>query len=342
MRSPVKNLTRFAPVALGFALASCISGANAGESLAAVSDGAIESGAQTGPQADYPVVIGEPFTIDGITHTPVDVLNYEEVGYATLDEPGAVGTSAAHRTLPLPSYVEVTSLDSGRTILVRVERRGPMTNARLIALSPDARTQLGVAEGAPVRVRRVNPPEEDRAELRADLAASLRMETPPGLLEVLKRKLPAVGSVSLTRRDDDGEAAGAGTAPGQVTAVRSVDPDTGAPSARIPIEDEVTVGTIAAPDAAPGVVQNAGSVAATIADQAPRPAASGNFAVQAGAYSSKAAAERVARNIDGYLEPFGRLWRVRAGPFATRGQASAALAKVRGAGYSGAQIVTLR
>lgn len=336
MRLSVKNLTRVASVALGFALASCVPGAGARESAPPLAKELTDRGAAFGPQADYPVVIGEPFTIDGITHTPVDVLNYDEVGYATLDEPGAAGISAAHRTLPLPSYVEITSLDSGRTILVRVERRGPMTNARLIALSPDARSQLGVGEGAAVRVRRVNPPEEERAELRADRSAILRMETPPGLLDVLKRKLPAVGSVSLSR--DDGDGLGTAPAPNTVTAIRSVDPDTGAASTRGPIEDEIAVGTVAIPRAG----QNANPVAATVPDDTPKPVASGNYAVQAGAYSSKPAAERVARNIDGYLEPTGNLWRVRAGPFATRGQATAALAKVRGAGYRGAQIVTLR
>ncbi|WP_454599381.1 septal ring lytic transglycosylase RlpA family protein [Qipengyuania sp. SM2507] len=335
MRFPVKNLTRLGPVALGFALASCIPGATAVESAPMASDAMIDRGVQTGPQADYPVVVGEPFTIDGITHTPVDVLNYDEVGYATFDEPGASGISAAHRTLPLPSYVEVTSLESGQTILVRVERRGPMTNARLIALSPDARAQLGVGEGTPVRVRRVNPPEEDRAELRADRTAGLRMETPPGLLEVLKRKLPAVGSASLTRAEGEEAAALANAAP---SAIRSVDPNTGAPSTRVPLEDEVTSGTVRATGGAPA----AAPAPVATPDPAPKPSGDGNYVVQAGAYSSKAAAERVASSIDGYLEPVGRLWRVRTGPFTTRGQASTALAKVRGAGYSGAQIVTLR
>lgn len=335
MRLTVKHTIRFGSIVLGFALASCVPGAGAVESAPPPSGSMVGSGSQTGPQADYPVVVGEPFTIDGITHTPVDVLNYDEVGYATLDEVSASGISAAHRTLPLPSYVEVTSLESGRTILVRVERRGPMTNARLVALSPDARAQLGVAEGTPVRVRRVNPPEEERAELRANRAASLRMETPPGLLDVLKRKLPAVGSVSLTRSEGE-ETAGLGK--GTPAAIRSVDPTTGVPSTRVELEDEVTGGTVAATGAAAAT----GPAPATAPASAPEPAAKGNYAVQAGAYSTQAAAERVVRSIGGYHERVGRLWRVRAGPYATRGQAADALAKVRGAGYSDAQIVTLR
>ena len=79
-----------------------------------------------GDRSDYPVVLGNPFTVDGKTFTPVDAMNYDAVGRATVGA-AAEGTaiSAAHRTLPLPSYAEITSLVSGRTILVRVERRGP-------------------------------------------------------------------------------------------------------------------------------------------------------------------------------------------------------------------------
>ena len=53
-------------------------------------------------------------------------------------------------------------------------------------------------------------------------------------------------------------------------------------------------------------------------------------------------AQKVADAIGGYLEPAGSLFRVRVGPFANRGEAASALAKVRGAGYRDAQIVTTR
>jgi rare lipoprotein A len=158
---------------------------------------------RAGPAADYPMITGEPFTIDGVTYKPVDAMNYDAVGRAVADPEGGAGVSAAHKTLPLPSYAEVTSLETGRTILVRVERRGPMVNDRLIALSAGALAQLG-AEGretVPVRVRRVNPPETDRALLRTGQAAPQRMDTPASLLGVLMRKLdpqavPAVPPVA--------------------------------------------------------------------------------------------------------------------------------------------------
>ena len=120
-----------------------------------------------GPEADYPVLIGDAYAIGGVTYTPADTLNYDAVGYAHAGTEGS-GISGAHHTLPIPCYVEVTALDSGKTILVRLDRRGPMTGKQLIELSPAAWAQLGIpgATDAPVRVRRVNPPEPERAALR--------------------------------------------------------------------------------------------------------------------------------------------------------------------------------
>jgi len=154
MRLPVKHVASFAALTLlgGSLLTSCSAGGGQPKTTPPAS-------AANGPAADYPVVIGEPFAIGSTTYTPVDKLNFDAVGYASVGADGGQGVSAAHKTLPLPSYVEVTALDTGKTILVRVERRGPMTNDRVIELSPGAVAQLGVGEKAPVRIRRVNPPE---------------------------------------------------------------------------------------------------------------------------------------------------------------------------------------
>lgn len=53
------------------------------------------------------------------------------------------GISAAHKTLPLPSYVKVTNLSNGRSIIVRVNDRGPFHSDRVIDLSYAAASQLG-------------------------------------------------------------------------------------------------------------------------------------------------------------------------------------------------------
>lgn len=68
--------------------------------------------------------------------------------------------TAAHRTLPLPTYVEVTNLVNGRKAIVKVNDRGPFKKNRLIDLSYMAALKLGiVATGtARVRVRAVGPP----------------------------------------------------------------------------------------------------------------------------------------------------------------------------------------
>ncbi len=284
------------------------------------------AGSAIGPAADYPVVLGEPYIVDGVTYTPEDRMNYDQVGYLASDDAASNGISAAHRTLPLPSYVEVTSLDSGRTILVRVERRGPMHGDGLIALSEGALRQLGAAEGAPIRVRRVNPPEDHRAALRAGHEAPLRMETPSGLLEVLKRRLPPQGSVAL---GDPRQAQVSGAVPTE-EAIATLDSDKQAPVA-------------SSPRAASGteLTAQSQSSARTGAQGAPKTAADGAFAVQVGAFSVRSNAEKLAEKLDGFVVTSGQLALVRTGPYSSRGQAVEALANLRTQGYSDAQIRTL-
>ncbi|HWV13447.1 MAG TPA: septal ring lytic transglycosylase RlpA family protein [Sphingobium sp.] len=138
--------------------------------------------------SDTPVRIGPPYTVRGITYVPSQQPGYDEVGYASWygNESGnrtargekfrAKGISAAHPTLPLPSYVEVTELSSGRTLLVRVNDRGPFSRGRIIDLSQGAAKALGIrAQGqSAVRVRLANPSEGDRERLRKGKIASER------------------------------------------------------------------------------------------------------------------------------------------------------------------------
>lgn len=136
--------------------------------------------------SDTPVRIGPPYAVRGVTYTPAADPHYDVLGYATWygNESGnqvANGErfrpdwiTAAHKTLPLPCYVEVTSLDTGRRILVRVNDRGPYGDgARIIDLSKGAAEMLGMrAKGrAAVRVRVVEPAERDRKALREGKAA---------------------------------------------------------------------------------------------------------------------------------------------------------------------------
>ena len=67
--------------------------------------------------------------------------------------------TAAHKTLPIPSYVEVTNLDNGRKAIVRVNDRGPFVDGRIIDLSYAAAKKLGVYDTgtARVEVRAIDP-----------------------------------------------------------------------------------------------------------------------------------------------------------------------------------------
>ena len=264
----------------------------------------LEPIARSGPAADYPVVIGTPYKIETVGYTPVDRLNYDTVGHAAIGSEGGAAVSIAHQTLPLPSYAEVTALDSGQTILVRVERRGPMRNDRLAELSPGAAAQLGLAghDSAAIRIRRVNPPEAERALLRSGAAVPARMATPPGLLAVLKRKLAPLETPLAPANATLAEVAQAAVLPA------------------------ATLPPVTQPVLKSGL-------------EPARPTVSGpSLQVQIGTYANPQNAGAAASKSGGKVQAAGRLASVVVGPFANRGAALAALAKARSAGYSDARI----
>ena len=88
--------------------------------------------------------------------------------------------TAAHRTLPLGSFAEVTSLDTGQSIIVLINDRGPGRKDRIIDLSRGAAQQLGFAgrSVANVRIRAVTPSLEDAIALRSGRPAALRPVKP--------------------------------------------------------------------------------------------------------------------------------------------------------------------
>lgn len=81
--------------------------------------------------------------------------------------------TAAHKTLPLPSYVQVTNLSNGRSAIVRVNDRGPFHDGRIIDLSYAAATKLGVVGPgtAQVEVRAITP---DNNAVAVPVAVSAR------------------------------------------------------------------------------------------------------------------------------------------------------------------------
>ena len=157
------------------------------------------------PVRDFPVKIGRPYVVRGVTYVPAADPAYDVLGYASWygSESGnrsangekfrPKAVTAAHTTLPLPSYVEVTSLDTGRTIVVRINDRGPFARGRIIDLSRGAAEQLGVrAQGrAAVRVRMVSPLERDRERLREGKQARDRPRVDETTLANLRAQLAA-------------------------------------------------------------------------------------------------------------------------------------------------------
>jgi peptidoglycan lytic transglycosylase len=113
-----------------------------------------------------------PYEVGGVWYYPARQPHYDEVGLATWygsgDGYGCRSTAngeqmdpsaltAAHKTLPLPSIVEVTNLENGKQVRVRVNDRGPFVAGRIIDLSPAAAKMLGIRSSAKVRVKYIGP-----------------------------------------------------------------------------------------------------------------------------------------------------------------------------------------
>lgn len=120
--------------------------------------------------------------------------------------------TAAHPTLPLPSYARVTRLDNGRSVVVRVNDRGPFLRGRLIDLSYLAASKLGyVGQGhAQVEVELLNPADAGKGRT---LTAQPAVKAVPGQA----RTLPAISlaSAELDLPGDEGAPADKEPAPAE-------------------------------------------------------------------------------------------------------------------------------
>lgn len=118
-----------------------------------------------------------PYTVNDVTYTPRADPHYSAVGWATWygsryhNRKTADGEwfdenriSGAHTTLPLPCLVEVNNLENGRTLVVRLNDRGPFVGGRLLDVTPEAARRLGFyGKGqARVRVKYLGPAEPPR------------------------------------------------------------------------------------------------------------------------------------------------------------------------------------
>ena len=110
--------------------------------------------------------IGDPYKVAGVWYYPERDLSYDETGIGSwygdefagrltangeIFDPEMV--TAAHKTLPMPSVVRVTNLENGKSLVVRINDRGPFVAGRIIDLSREAARLIGYKDSGIARVR---------------------------------------------------------------------------------------------------------------------------------------------------------------------------------------------
>ncbi|WGK58275.1 endolytic peptidoglycan transglycosylase RlpA [Pantoea sp. SS70] len=286
----------------------------------------------------------QDYSVNGKSYRVIkDPSNYSEVGLATWygDEAQgnrtAIGESydpegmtAAHPTLPLPSYVRVTNLANGRQIVVRVNDRGPYTPGRIIDLSRAAGDRLNISNNTRVRV--------DYIKVAPDGSVS-----GPGTIGTTVAKQ----SYALPARPDlgggmvmMGGSANAAPAPAPQD-VRAVDNSTlqsndsmGAPvqssgflGAPQPLATGVLEGN--EPVAAPAPATSSAPAAAAAPATSQNAHAGSGYVVQVGAINDPARARQLAESlgkrfgVPGAVEANGNVYRIQLGGYKSRAEAAA-------------------
>lgn len=146
--------------------------------------------------------IGNPYKIMGKWYYPQEDYNYSEVGMASWygedfhDKKTANGETydmntltAAHRTLPLPSIVRVTNLENGRSLVLRVNDRGPYAKERIIDISKRGAQLLGYQTKGITKVR---------VDILADESRALKAA-------LLGQKVPDVSNIKVMKTSSSEE-----------------------------------------------------------------------------------------------------------------------------------------
>lgn len=190
----------------------------AGKAYGPASERVIRSAFKPVPRGGGRAVVGKPYKINGRWYKPRHQPNYDRVGIASWYGPNFHGRktangeiydqtalSAAHPTLPLPSYVKVTNVANKRSVIVRVNDRGPFHKSRIIDLSYRTAELLGTRAGgiAKVRVKYIGPARVDGKDEKYLLASY----DGPGSVKpseiAARKKLLAYAGISQTTADED-------------------------------------------------------------------------------------------------------------------------------------------
>ena len=135
--------------------------------------------------------VGKPYQIQGVWYYPGEDYSYSETGVASWYGPDFHGkytangeifdqndVTAAHRTLPMPCFVRVTNLDNGRSLVVRINDRGPFAHGRVLDLSKRAAQLLGM-EGTGTAKVKVEIMADESRELAMNMKAKQQLDEPP-------------------------------------------------------------------------------------------------------------------------------------------------------------------
>jgi rare lipoprotein A len=308
------------------------------------------------PKGGGRYMVGEPYQIAGVWYRPREEPGYNRVGRASWygelfhGRRTANGEiydmdrlSAAHPTLPLPIYVQVTNLANNRSIVVRVNDRGPFANDRIIDLSRRSADALGFRRNgtATVRVQYLR-----RAPLNGDDSYERKYLASRGLGQFAAAGKPSAGAQKPgTPQDPIAMASLPGkTLPPLPQRVPRPVATAALPPPREARDDVAALGWQAQMKASP---DSTGSIAPRVPARPRLVASSGGPAIQAGSFKNRDNAERARTTLSAIapvdvaeIDVGGEVYfRVRVGPFSDEIEAAAALPRVTQAGYHGAKIV---
>lgn len=179
----------------------------------------VVDGEQPIPRGGGTYRVGKPYVVAGRTYVPEENTNYRAEGLASwygddfhgrLTANGEIfdkeSISAAHPTLPLPSYVRVTNLSNRKSIIVRVNDRGPFHGNRVIDLSHKTANLLGFRDHGVARVSveyvgRASLEGSDDRTLLATLRQNVPAPAPSIMVAAAKPFLPRPETRSAILRD---------------------------------------------------------------------------------------------------------------------------------------------
>jgi rare lipoprotein A len=332
--------------------------------------------------------VGSPYQVNGVWYYPKVDYDYDATGLASWYGEAFQGratangevfdlnrVTAAHKTLQLPSIVEVTNLHNGRALKVRVNDRGPFAGDRIIDLSRRAAQLLGFETGgtAPVRVRIMKEESIRVAEaaMRGDIGgtrlAEAARQTRPGTLADARpvvRPAPAaspstrlvVAAAPIVHSAPEAPLPGrkpilAAVEPALPSRVVTAPPQTAEPHQPPPAQPAQSSEYAARPRVWPSLISaaHAATEPAAVAARRQLPAGRGpgRTFIQAGAFAVAGNADRVRARVEHLARTEvlratlngSALYRVRLGPLASEEAARRLLNRVVESGFPEARIV---